>query len=475
MSGARLARRVHRSLGLLPEAELAALVQRLHDLAVVRRLFYLRDGEVEPIRILPRPLAALPEQLSYTRYVSFTIQNALKRLPDAYLGDPQVRSLLRLTDEEDRWLADCWGAGHREANPVFGRLDAVIDFASPMWRETLRFLEPNLTGIGGLHLVPTCDGIVADVVLPVLSQIDPALHLARNVDVRELLMQEIIDHLEAIGRRGEHVCFVEPKYADHGPDEQEELARYLRSRYGLRMLHADPGELTLRRDEVVHDGVVVDVAYRDYSVLDLLDLQAEGVDIEPMRRLLRENRMISSIGADLDGKSSFEVLTDPVLAERHFRPEECQLFRRHVQWTRLVADRRTSLPGGGEGELLEFARRERDHLVLKPNRGYGGEGVMVGPAVDQGTWERALEHSLIDPDDRWVVQALAPIPLIDFPQVGGDGRVSDEPYFVVMGFAPSKYGLGVLARASHHHVVNVAQRGGMCCVVIGAPIPGIEV
>jgi hypothetical protein len=40
-----------------------------------------------------------------------------------------------------------------------------------------------------------------------------------------------------------------------------------------------------------------------------------------------------------------------------------------------------------------------------------------------------------------------------------------------MGFAPSKYGVAIMARASQKRVVNVAQRGGMCAVAIGYP-PG---
>ena len=473
LSGARMARRVQRALHALPQPELVALLGRLHVRALARRLVYWHDDEVEAIRILARPLAALPQQLSYTRYVSFTLQNALKRLPDLYLTDPAVRAALRLTDDEERWLKECWGRSQQEVNPVFGRLDAVIDFASPMWKDTLRFLEPNLSGVGGLHMGPACDRIVADEVFPLLARADPGLRLISNVDLRELLMQEIVDHLEAIGRRGEHVCFVEPKYATEGPDEQEELARYLRGRYGLRMLHADPAELALRGDEVVLDGVVVDIAYRDYSVADLLELEAEGVNVEPMRRLLRENRMISSIAGELDCKSCFEVLTDAVLAERHFRSEERQVFRRHLPWTRIIADRRTSLPGGGEGDLCDFARREREHLVLKPNRGYGGEGVLVGPAVAEADWEAALSRALVDTDQRWVVQALAVVPVVDFPVFDGGG-VGEEPFFVVMGFVPSQYGLGVLARASQAHVVNVAQRGGMCAVAIGSLVPGLE-
>jgi len=39
----------------------------------------------------------------------------------------------------------------------------------------------------------------------------------------------------------------------------------------------------------------------------------------------------------------------------------------------------------------------------------------------------------------------------------------------VMGLAPTKYGLSILGRASQKQVVNVAQRGGMCSVLVGKP------
>ena len=68
-----------------------------------------------------------------------------------------------------------------------------------------------------------------------------------------------------------------------------------------------------------------------------------------------------------------------------------------------------------------------------------------------------------------MVQQLASIPVSLFPVVGPDGTVHVEPFYTVMGFAPSKYGLAILGRASQKQVVNVAQRGGMCAVMIGRP------
>ena len=192
------------------------------------------------------PLTVLPDQQAYIHFVSLTIQNALKRLPELYFQDAAVREVLRITPEEEEWLSSCWGPSHRDSNPVFGRLDAVVDFTSPMWKDSLRFVEPNLSGIGGLHLTPTCEHIVADVVLPALRAQDAGLQLEVGQDIRELLMQEVLDHLEGLGRPARHICFVEPKYAGSGPDEQEVLARYYHDHYGLKVMHADPAELTLR-------------------------------------------------------------------------------------------------------------------------------------------------------------------------------------------------------------------------------------
>ena len=468
LSGLSLAGRVRKAFYTMSEPEVLALIERIREESFRRHLIYLRDGQVETVRVLPCPLTILPDQRSYIHSVSLTIQNALKRLPELYLQDFAVRDVLRISPPEEEWLWKCWGPSHRENNPVFGRLDAMIDLTSPMWKNSLLYVEPNLSGVGGLHLVPTCDQIVADVVLVALRRHDGELQLELGQDIRELLMQEVFDHAEAIGRPVRNVCFIEPKYAGSGPDEQEELARYYHDRHGLRVLHADPSELTLQGDEVFYQGEPIDIAYRDYAVYDLLDLKGEGVDIEPMFALFRQNRILSSITAELDQKSCWEVLTDPQLTQKYFSADERQVFRRHILWTRILSDRSTILPDGTSGSLLSYARREQETLVLKPNRAYGGQGVVIGASVDRAEWESALESGLAD-SDRWVVQQLASIPVSEFPVMGPDGGIHQEPFYTVMGFAPTKYGLSVLGRASQKQVVNVAQRGGMCAVLVGHP------
>ncbi len=470
LAGSSLAGRVRKAFYTIPEDRLVEMIQRIRDESFRRHLIYLREGEQDAIRVLPCPVTALPDQLAYVHHVTLTIHNALKRLPELYMQDFAVREILRITPAEEEWLWQCWGPSQRENNPVFGRLDAMVDFTSPMWKSTLRYVEPNLSGIGGLHLIPTSEHIIADVVLPVLQEYDPELSLHVGPDVRELLMQEVLDHLEAIGRPARTVCFVEPKYAGSGPDEQEALAEYYHERYGLKVFHADPTELHLQEGEVYYEGVPIDLAYRDYPVADLLDLERAGKDVSAMRALFRQNRMISSITAELDQKSCWEVLTDPTLVQRYYNADERVIFRRHVQWTRILSDRRTTLPLGREGELLEYARREHETLVLKPNRSYGGEGVVIGHLLTEAQWDAALDKALAD-KERWVVQQLANIPVVEFPVLRPEGGVYLEPFYTVMGFAATRDGVATLGRASQKQVVNVALRGGMCAVMVGQP-PG---
>jgi len=443
------------------------LLHELHRTAAGRHLAYQRDGITETIRLLPCPLTLRPDQLGYTHYVAETVLNCIKRLPDLYWSVPEVQEILRIGPMEEEWFRECWTPAHREANPVFARLDAVVDYTTAMWKDSIRFMEPNLSGIGGLHIGPTAVGILADVVVPALLAQDPSIRLQLPDDIRELLLQELLEHLDTIGRPEGQIVLVDPKYALDGPDEPDALAAYFSERHHMPVLHADVSELYFRDGEVFYGDARVDVAYRDGSVLDLIELASEGVDVAPMRELLRQNRVVSSITAELDQKSCFEVFTDPDLAERFLTVEERQVMRRHVLWTRVVSDRRTAAPDGARVELLEYARRERESLVLKPNRMYGGEGVVIGPSATPGAWESALDTALAD-DDRWVIQQVASIPVKSFHVLDDQDRVHVEPFYVVMGFAPSRYGVALVARASQQSVVNVAQHGGMCAAMVRA-------
>ncbi len=473
LAGVSLDSRTRSAARHISDPTFARIAARLKQDAIDGEVVYEREGVRDAVRIMLRPMLALHDQLTYVHHVCLQLTEALKRLPGLYLNDPAVRAVVRVSEAEERWLSEMWTPAHARNNPIYGRLDAVCDFASQGWQDTLKFMEPNLSGVGGIHFSPLAEQLVMRDVVPTLVAHDPGLIIEMPQDQRDLFVQVMIDHARAIGRPAAQLCFIEPKYEHDGPDEQSALSRYLSERHGLVITHADPRELSLKNGEVWYGDVRVDVAYRDYETRDLLELEKEaGKPLEAMRTLFRENRIVSSIVGDFDHKSGFELLTDPAIAEKYFSPDDVRLFERHVLWTRVVADRKTTLPNRAEGELLDFIRKNRETLVLKPNRAYGGEGVALGASMTQAEWETLLSDAAAkgsDPNLSWVVQAATRLPVVEFPVVGQDGRVYNEPFYAVMGFAPTDNGIGCLCRVSQKQVVNVAQHGGMAALLVAEP------
>jgi carboxypeptidase Taq len=471
LAGRSLDGRVRRALHALPPAAHAALEGRLKQDAAAAGLLYERDERIETIRVMSRPLVLLPAQLAYLHHVTLQIVDALEQLPAMYRELPEVRRTVPLDDAEVAFLAEVHDPSHGGHVPLYPRLDAVVDLTAGRWKDTLAFVEANLGGVGGIHIAPVAEELVWRDVVPLIERHDPTLRLQLPRDQRQLFLQVLADHAARIGRTGGVIALLEPCYVHGGPVEQSLLLEHLSARFQAKIVHADPRDLRERDGEVWLGDDRIDVAYRDYEVRDLLAVERDdGVDLAPIKRLFRENRMVSGVGGEFDHKSSFELLTDPEFTARHFSPEERRIFAKHVSWTRLISERRTTLWDGSTVDLPTFARDHREELVLKPNRGYGGTGILIGPSVDEATWARAVDEALAcatDPHRGAVIQRLVELPVNDFPVVDEKGHVHDEPFYTVMGFAPTSGGLGVLCRASQKQVVNVAQRGGVVAVLQG--------
>jgi hypothetical protein len=457
--------RLRRAFFELSANAIWALADEIPVIARKHGLTYWRDGQEDVINMLLRPTGVLAEQMNYFHTVSITLLEALKRVPDLYLENASVREVVPLLPEEDAWLRELWTPAHRNSHCVFGRLDAMVDFTSPTWKDTLSFVEPNLVGVGGISLIPAAEAVAMEVLVPALQRVAPDLHLESNEDLRDTFLRELQDHMEAIGRPVHgNIVLADAKYSGDGPAEFETLRQFYTER-GFNVFYADPTELSLRDGEVVHEGRVVDLLYRDYSLYDLACIKEEGGDEEAIKQLFRRNQVVSSMAGDFDHKSTFELLTDSRFSA-FFTPGERQLLRRHVLWTRVLSARKTTDPTGDEVDLPEFTMNNRELLVIKPNRSYGGDGVLIGPNVSEAEWHDAIDHALTEPGE-WVVQRLARITAYEFPVVQADRSISVQPFYMVVGFAPTKYGTAVLGRASQKQVVNVAQRGGLCAVLVG--------
>ena len=101
----------------------------------------------------------------------------------------------------------------------------------------------------------------------------------------------------------------------------------------------------------------------------------------------------------------------------------------------------------------------------------------IGAATEAEGWENSCNEAVSladDPERSWVVQSATRLPVHEFPVVGEDGRVFGEPFYAVMGFAPTENGLGIMCRVSQKQVVNVAQHGGMAAVLVAHAPPELR-
>lgn len=447
----------------IPKEQVRSLLARRDPLAVRHGMsMFTSKGKSKVIDVQLRPWGMDTAQRRFFYRTCRLLRSALARVMPLYLANPAVRRVLPLEPEEHRWLLEINGDGVQRPQAVLDRLDCTAAFACSDWRENFWFLEPNSVGVGGVHYIQGTCGLTGEWILPPLRRFLPDLHFRLPDDIRQILLKLMLRHAKAIGRRLNRVALVEDQSVSEGTDEFATVAREF-FRLGLKAVTADPRDVIVRRGELTVRGQTVDLLYRDTELTEMFEMcRGKTRLLDGVHEAFLRNRVVSSIAGEFDHKSVWELFTHPEFAH-HFTLRQKRLFRDHILWTRLIWDRRTTDRQGRSIDLAVFTRRNRESLVIKPNRLYGGEGVIFGHQVTQPVWERYLDRALRKPYSH-VIQQATQVRAELFPVASKDGRVRLEPYYVVTGFAATRDGMAVLGRASKESVVNVSRRGGLIAI-----------
>ncbi|MBA3459042.1 MAG: hypothetical protein H0T46_03710 [Deltaproteobacteria bacterium] len=452
----------------LPPAEARELFERVHAAAKVSQVTYDDDeGVTHVVPIMIRPRLMRLEQEAYYQRVCLDLNKAIERIASLYLHEPQISELLPFTEREDIWLRETLAQVGDQPQTVIARLDANADFADDEWDGQFHFFETNTVGVGGMYYAPKVDEILMEHVVPAIQRFAPGLVMRPPSDMRQLLLDQLAEHAKAIKRPRCNVAFIQETGLIGGPNEFPFLVEYLVSR-GVTAVICDPRELDVRDGELVCGDLPIDVAYRGDELAMLVELEAQGGELRGLRHAFSNNQVVSSFAGELDHKSTFEILTTPELASR-FTQRQQRIFKNHVLWTRRVRETRTTDPEGVEIDLVPWLRRHKDRLVLKPNRSFGGWGIVVGPHVDLAQWDDALASALSESSAETggvVAQQYVDVRVKDFPTLAEDGSIGLEEFYVVCGFLATPRGIGVLGRASKKRIVNVGQKGGLTGLVV---------
>jgi hypothetical protein len=394
-----------------------------------------------------RPFFLSPEDETRVRTVAETIAELGERVVTAALNDKQLFAQLHLREEEERLARLPVGFGPAS---TASRLDA---FLLP---DSLKFAEYNGESPAGAGYSETLSEIFSE--LPVMGQ------FAKKYDVHSYpLSAKLLDALLMTyvdwGGSAQRPQIAIVDWEEVPTWSEFEILQSRFERMGVPTLLADPRELEWDGRSLTAKDKKIDLVYRRVLINDIVAKPAECaalVKAYSANAVCVANNFRCKIP---HVKAFFSVLTDEQNGSL-FSLSERELIRKHIPWTRVVADVKTA-HYGQPIELLAFTRRERQNLVLKPSDEYGGSGVTLGWETSEAEWDEAIERALTSKNGAWIVQERIPIRREVFPYIADVGRVDYRDMLV--DFAPYLFRgklCGFLTRLSSTGLANVTSGGG---------------
>lgn len=333
------------------------------------------------------------------------------------------------------------------------RMSATARMDAFMTATSFKFVEVNGESPAGLAYVHHLARIYRE--LPVFKAFERK-HPVRFVSPLEHLLAGLVRtyHEEFGGREIRPTVAIVDRLDVPTFNEFILIKEYMEE-HGLACEISHPRDLECRDGWIYANGRKIDILYRRLLLNEFQEMRDEcGAFLEGY--VAQKTCYLNSFRSKLVHKKSlFSLLTDERFTS-HLTKQQLRAIGEHIPWTRRLLDRRTRFRGA-EIELLEFVARNRRMLVIKPNDEYGGMDVVIGPSVDESTWQEAISRGL---KGGYVVQELVDIHRESF-LVRRDGRWASEA--TVVDLDPYLNGPlmgGCLTRVSTSELANVTAGGG---------------
>ena len=394
-----------------------------------------------------RPFFLSPEDEERVRTVAETIADLGERVTTAALDDKHLFAQFHLRPEEERLARIHTGYGPAS---TASRLDA---FLLP---DSLKFAEYNGESPAGAGYAETLAEIFRE--LPVTRSFSQKYEIHSYPLSAKLLDALLMSYRDWGGSAAPpQIAIVDwggvPTWSEF------EILQERFEKMGVPTLVADPRELEFDGKTLVAQGKVIDLVYRRVLINDIVAKPAECsalVKAYAANVVCVANNFRCKIP---HVKAFFAVLTDEQNGSL-FSHGERELIKKHIPWTRVVADVKTS-HYGQQVELLALIRKERENVVLKPSDEYGGSGVTLGWETGEAAWDDAIERALTAKNGVWIAQERIPIRREIFPYTTDVGQVHYRDMLV--DFAPYLFRgklCGFLTRLSATGLANVTSGGG---------------
>lgn len=403
-----------------------------------------------PLCTFLRPQFVLRPQFELIAQTVRHFRSAIVKAKEAILGDDRLLEIIALSDGERRLLS---------INPEFKSLGVVTRLDTILDGDELQLVELNAEGAFG--------GAYSDSLTDLFEGFQPMREFARRYSqggARQAtpmyaggaLVGAILDTWHEFGgTRVPRVAVVDWKEVATFAEFELVCERF--KRHGIPARFVDPRELEWKDGELLANGQGIDLVYRRLHTSEILAREAE---VKPLLEAYKARVVcvVNSLRAKiLDKKILFALLHEPEV-QALFTPEEVDVIRAHVPWTRRVAEGKTTGPNGDTIDLLEWCATHKNDLVLKPNDDYAARGVLLGANVETSVWERQLKLGMLDPS---VVQKRIALPSAMFPEVGAAGELFFSRRFIELDpYLFRGEARGTLTRLSATTMCNLHQAAG---------------
>jgi hypothetical protein len=424
---------------LLCDETLAPRVfEKLHDVMRANRLTY---GD-RPISVALRPHLLERSQFEAHRVVAELIARALEKIAATAVQFPALMAKLGLTDAEQKVAL---------IDPGFARAAVTTRLDGFVHGEEIKFVEYNAENPSSLSDQEGLNRVLFE--LPAMSVLAQCYHLQQFSPVEKLLAALLAVYREWNGNGVPNIAIVDWKNL---PTANEFIL--LRDHFavrGVRTIICSPDELEYNRGRLRCGDFEIDLVYKRIIIHEFL---ARYDETHPLVRAYMNHDvcLVNPFRCKImHKKASFELLTDEAYGS-WFTSKERAAIARSIPWTRRMADRRTTYHLHSI-ELVDFVRRNRARLVLKPNDDYGGHGIYFGPHLDERAWDNAIAAAL---SSDYVVQEAIDLCPEEFP-IFNQTEWKLQPMFVDTNpFLFSGKVCGAMVRLSNSPVVNVTSGGG---------------
>jgi uncharacterized circularly permuted ATP-grasp superfamily protein len=396
-----------------------------------------------------RPIFVSPEDLARVAGVAESIAAIGERVVAAAVHDPALLDALGLTEEERALVA---------IEPGYARASTSSRLDSFLLPDSLAFAEYNAEAPAGFGYTETLSELFDG--LPLMARFRERFE-ATYFRLMASILEALLASYREWGGRAEPPTVLITDWREVPTWSEFQIIRERFEQLGVPTLVVDPRELSFDGRHLVAEGRRIDLVYRRVLINDMLARRSECqplLDAYAAGAVCMANTLRCKIPHK---KAFFAVLTDP----RHaalLSGEERALVARHVPWTRLLAEGRTTAPDGTSVDLVGDLRARREQLVIKPNDEYGGAGVVLGWEATPSEWDATIARALADRSGTWVAQQRIAVRREVFPMV------TPEPFGVefrdmLVDFAPYIFRgkvAGFLTRLSTSGLANVTSGGG---------------